>query len=850
MEGFFYKEEIKTKKKAAPKVQSCSSCGLYKNCKSPKMSYHGQGRLNVLAIAMAPGQKEDEQNKQLVGEVGQELRKRLKDNHSIVIDRDWYKTNALICKLAVNQKEPTNNQINACRHHLLETIDKLKPKKIICFGQSALQSLIGQKESITSLNKWTGWKIPDQDYKAWVYVNYHPAFLLRNEKGKIDQALSNYFDLILREAIEHDEEFPIIKPEIKILYNENEIRSKLDHIISNEKLITFDYETTGLRPYRKGHRIVCVSIATDKETIVFPFKKDGYYVNVFKELLHTPKIKKVAQNMKFEDLWSEIILGVKINNWYWDTMLATHIIDNRAKITRLKFQTYVNFGYHDYSREVAPFLEFKKGEDIYGFNDIDNCNQEKLLYYCGLDSYFEHKLYHKQLKDKELLTNLQGYDLLHQGTLRLKETEKNGFLTNQAYFKEKYNEVNKKIMGVAERIKDSKENKIWKEKEGKSIDINSPTQLKKLLFTYCEYKSKKQTKKGNDSTDEEALEKIGIPFTKNIIRLRKYQKINNTYIKNFISDSFNSFLHSNINLHSIVSYRSSYDHVNLQNVPKHDEKANTLIRTGLIPRSGRKLIEIDYKGSEIKSSACYHHDPVMINYINDKTTDMHRDTAIELFLTTPDEVDKKIFNTYFRYWSKNNFVFAEFYGDWYKACARNIWQEILKSPDSKFILNLLKEKGIKNYYDFEENARMVEDNLWNNRFKVYSQWKLDTYEEYLNTLQIKLLTGFTCRGYMSKNDVLNYQIQGTSFHFLLWSYIRIADYLKANKFETMPILEIHDSILLDVVPDEEQEILKVAKKIMCEDIRKYWKWIIVPLDIEVEATKINGNWAEKEEIKI
>jgi len=130
------------------------------------------------------------------------------------------------------------------------------------------------------------------------------------------------------------------------------------------------------------------------------------------------------------------------------------------------------------------------------------------------------------------------------------------------------------------------------------------------------------------------------------------------------------------------------------------------------------------------------------------------------------------------------------------------------------------------------------------------QTQYKTYEEYLETLEIKLLTGFVCKGYMSKNDVLNYQIQGTSFHFLLWSYIRLFDYLQANKFESQLIGQIHDSMLIDTIPDEETEIIKVAKKIMCEDIRQYWKWIIVPLDIEIEATNINGNWAEKEEIKI
>ena len=37
---------------------------------------------------------------------------------------------------------------------------------------------------------------------------------------------------------------------------------------------------------------------------------------------------------------------------------------------------------------------------------------------------------------------------------------------------------------------------------------------------------------------------------------------------------------------------------------------------------------------------------------------------------------------------------------------------------------------------------------------------------------------------------------------------------------------------------------------MTKDIREYWKWIIVPLDIEAEISEVNGNWNEMEGVKI
>jgi hypothetical protein len=56
--------------------------------------------------------------------------------------------------------------------------------------------------------------------------------------------------------------------------------------------------------------------------------------------------------------------------------------------------------------------------------------------------------------------------------------------------------------------------------------------------------------------------------------------------------------------------------------------------------------------------------------------------------------------------------------------------------------------------------------------------------------------------------------------------------------------------VFDLVPEEKEELKTVIRKIMTEDIREHWPWIIVPLDIDAEISEIDGNWSmmEKEEI--
>jgi len=73
-------------------------------------------------------------------------------------------------------------------------------------------------------------------------------------------------------------------------------------------------------------------------------------------------------------------------------------------------------------------------------------------------------------------------------------------------------------------------------------------------------------------------------------------------------------------------------------------------------------------------------------------------------------------------------------------------------------------------------------------------------------------------------------------------------WLGDNKMETNIIGQIHDSIVLDLVPSEKETILPILRKIMCEDIREDWKWIIVPLDIEIEVSEVDGNWYNLQEV--
>jgi len=98
-------------------------------------------------------------------------------------------------------------------------------------------------------------------------------------------------------------------------------------------------------------------------------------------------------------------LKVNVRGWKWDTMLATHVLDNQTGVTGLKFQTYLQFGIMGYESGVSRYLK-SVNEDQHGANAKNQIlklmrsksGRKKLLKYNALDSIYEYRLAKKQIK--------------------------------------------------------------------------------------------------------------------------------------------------------------------------------------------------------------------------------------------------------------------------------------------------------------------------------------------------------------------------------------------------------------------------------------------------------------------
>jgi DNA polymerase len=202
MKGFFSNIKIKGRG-FLDKKDSCEICGLYKGCKSPQMSFTGQGKKGIFVIAEAPGAEEDSQNKQLIGPAGQLFRKKLRLNN-INLDRDCWKMNAINCRPPGNRK-PTRKELRCCKSQIDKAIAELNPKYIWLLGGSAIESFFMDKYgSDLSVTRWRNHCIPDFDYNAFIIPMYHPSALLHN---KNDKHLESIFDRDLNRIISWVERF-------------------------------------------------------------------------------------------------------------------------------------------------------------------------------------------------------------------------------------------------------------------------------------------------------------------------------------------------------------------------------------------------------------------------------------------------------------------------------------------------------------------------------------------------------------------------------------------------------------------------------------------------------------------
>lgn len=567
--GFFTKSELKRTTHVKVDVDSlqpnCPKCKLYKDCMSPKMKVSGEGRKKILVIGEMPGRKDDDYGVQFVGDDGAYLKDDLRDI-GISLTRDCWKINAVNCRPMNDRgqtRPPSHTEIKCCYPYVEQTIKKLKPKVIVLLGPLAITSLFGKDFSNRKAIRWRNFQIPDEKFGCFVVPLFGQRFVFEDQKNK------NLTELFFRDLKTINkclkrEYIPQINHEqnVEMVKDFKSVVSLLKRVIRKKPRIAFDYESTGLKPYRAGHKIVTIAFAVSTEkAYAFPYEYRSFWSKnelsqikkLWRKILNDPKIHKILHNLKFEDVWSKVMFGTRISSAKWDSMIAQKILDNRGGASGLKFQVFVRYGIRPYDESIGPFLKLKNGE----FNEVEKAPLKDLLVYNGLDCIFTYMLYRDQSKIlRKMKGLLSAYNFFMRGIRTMGTLQLNGISVNQELYEEADKDLGIKIAERKKYLNDGREASQFKKQFGRSINVNSNADLGKLFF---EVLGKKPiyTGKGNYKTDKATLETLNLPFVDKLLEMKKYEKVRGTYLAQFKREVCYGRIHPFFDLHIPVSYRSS-----------------------------------------------------------------------------------------------------------------------------------------------------------------------------------------------------------------------------------------------------------------------------------------------------
>jgi DNA polymerase-1 len=191
--------------------------------------------------------------------------------------------------------------------------------------------------------------------------------------------------------------------------------------------------------------------------------------------------------------------------------------------------------------------------------------------------------------------------------------------------------LNQKLTAEVERL-----GGVLQEVVGRPFNINSPIQLREILYTERGLAPGKKTKTGF-STDAATLEKLRDEwpeFIDPLLAYREVEKLRGTYGTGLLAEvQPDGRIHATFNQTVARTGRLSSDQPNLHNIPVRSEEGR-LFRKAFIPAPGCQLLVADYNQIELRCIAHLAQDPGLIEAFT-SGTDIHNATAARVFGVEP-----------------------------------------------------------------------------------------------------------------------------------------------------------------------------------------------------------------------
>lgn len=347
------------------------------------------------------------------------------------------------------------------------------------------------------------------------------------------------------------------------------------------------------------------------------------------------------------------------------------------------------------------------------------------------------------------------------------------------------------------------------------FNISSPGQLADILFNKLNL-PKAGIKKGKTGFSTAASELAKLQGTHPIIDLigsyREATKLKNTYVDTLPQQvDENSRLHTTFNLTIAPTGRLSSADPNLQNIPVKTDLGKN-IRTAFVADKGNLLVSIDYSQQELRLAAALSGDENMIKAFN-SGADIHAETAAQLYGIDAKDVTKAQRS------SVKEVNFGIMYGLGPHALSQSTGMSFPEARDF-----------IKRYFEIRPKLK---EYIENTRKMAEEQGYVETLLGRRRPTPDVKSSNFIVRE-AAYRAAINMPLQGSAADITKMAMIAVAEELDAD---CRLLLQIHDSILLEVPAAKAEAVGKKAKEIM--------EKVYTDLPVKLEADlSIGKNWGE------
>ena len=349
---------------------------------------------------------------------------------------------------------------------------------------------------------------------------------------------------------------------------------------------------------------------------------------------------------------------------------------------------------------------------------------------------------------------------------------------------------------------------VLQEVVGRPFNLNSPIQLREILYTERGLAPGKKTKTGF-STDAATLEKLRgewPEFIDPLLQYREAEKLRSTYGEGLLNEvAADARIHATFNQTVARTGRLSSDQPNLHNIPVRSEQGRQF-RRAFVPGPGCTLLVADYNQIELRCIAHLAADPGLIEAFA-TGQDIHNATAARVFNVDPadvklDQRSKAKMVSYGLAYGMESYGLGQRLGIPTEEAAVILEAYFAAFPTVRAYMEAtVKEARMRGYTETLFGRRRPIPELSNSNFRIRQA---------------------------GERQAMNAGIQGLAADIFKVALVRIDEALEAGGYDSRLILQVHDEVLVEVPTAE----IDVVGPLVIEIMRNAAK-LDVPLEVNV-----------------